>query len=505
MKPHVIFGPPGTGKTTRLLGVVDEAISGGLSPDRICYVGFTRRSANEAKERACEKFKLDPAQLPWFRTLHSLSFGMLMLNKSQVMQVGDYLSLCKQLGLSITLSGGINEDGTFAGQTKGDRLLFAEAMARARMQELKAYWESIPDEDIYWYELLRLSESLDAYKHQHDKMDFTDIIYNYAHGNHPVPPVDLLIVDEAQDLSPLQWRLVRKLMSQIERTYIAGDDDQAIFRWAGADVESLILADGTREVLGQSYRVPRKIQEVAVSIASRIQNRIPKNWNSREADGQVEYLTDVSSIDMSSGTWLLLARNSYLLEQYQWHCLQEGFLFESKSTTGITLKNVPAIIAWEELRLGRSLPAWRIRPIYDLMSSGAGIARGYKGKFNEIPDKQEFTLYALRAEQGLVRRAEHPWDVALDKIIDSEREYFLSAIRRGEKFTEKPRVRISTVHGAKGAEADNVVIQCDMAERTFNEFEKFPDDEHRVWYVAVTRARERLIIVSPKTDRCYNL
>lgn len=505
MNPHVIYGPPGTGKTTRLLGLVDEAIQGGLPPDKICYVGFTRRSANEARERACEKFKLDAAQLPWFRTLHSLAFGMLMLNKSQVMQVGDYLALCKQLGLSITLSGGINEDGTFAGQTKGDRLLFAEAMARSRMQDLKAYWETIPDEDIYWYELLQLSESLDAYKQQHDKMDFTDVIFTYAHGNHPTPPVDILIVDEAQDLSPLQWRMVEKLAKDVPKTYIAGDDDQAIFRWAGADVEHLIKMPGTKEVLGQSYRVPEKIQQVANEVAERIHVRVKKDWKSREAVGLVEHLPNLESVDMSSGTWLLLARNSFLLEIYQRHCLQEGFLFESKASEYISLKNVPAIMAWEDLRAGKKLPAWKIKPIYELMASGTGIARGYKGKFDEVPDKAEFTLDELRLKQGLVKRASDSWDVALERITDIEREYFLSALRRGEKFTDKPRIRISTIHGAKGAEADNVVIQLDMAERTFNEFEKFPDDEHRVWYVAVTRARERLIVLAPRTDRCYNL
>jgi DNA helicase-2/ATP-dependent DNA helicase PcrA len=95
--------------------------------------------------------------------------------------------------------------------------------------------------------------------------------------------------------------------------------------------------------------------------------------------------------------------------------------------------------------------------------------------------------------------------VVLDRIPDGEREYFLAAARNGENLEERPRIRISTIHGVKGAEAENVVVMTDMAQRTFVEMEKFEDDEHRVWYVAVTRARENLFIVQPQTNRYYNL
>ena len=44
------------------------------------------------------------------------------------------------------------------------------------------------------------------------------------------PNLDVLFIDEAQDLSPLQWRMVRRLWNKAAKTYIAGDDDQAIFK-----------------------------------------------------------------------------------------------------------------------------------------------------------------------------------------------------------------------------------------------------------------------------------
>ena len=54
-----IFGPPGPGKTTRLLDMVDQYLTEGTPPSSIAFLAFTKKAANEAKERACERFKLD--------------------------------------------------------------------------------------------------------------------------------------------------------------------------------------------------------------------------------------------------------------------------------------------------------------------------------------------------------------------------------------------------------------------------------------------------------------
>ena len=62
-------------------------------------------------------------------------------------------------------------------------------------------------------------------------------------------------MDESQDLSLLQWNIVWKLMEKAKRTVIAGDDDQAIYRWAGADVETLINMKGNRVFAWPSARI----------------------------------------------------------------------------------------------------------------------------------------------------------------------------------------------------------------------------------------------------------
>lgn len=55
-----------------------------------------------------------------------------------------------------------------------------------------------------------------------------------------IPEFDVIFIDEAQDLSPLQWQLYDVLKTKTKDIYLAGDDDQAIFAWAGADVKRFI-------------------------------------------------------------------------------------------------------------------------------------------------------------------------------------------------------------------------------------------------------------------------
>ena len=82
-----IFGPPGTGKTTTLLNMVDNALAEGIAPQEIAFFAFTRKAANEAKERASARFDLNPkTDLYFFRTIHSLAFRLLNIKPENLMQ-----------------------------------------------------------------------------------------------------------------------------------------------------------------------------------------------------------------------------------------------------------------------------------------------------------------------------------------------------------------------------------------------------------------------------------
>ena len=96
---------------------------------------------------------------------------------------------------------------------------------------------------------------------------------------------DVIFIDEAQDLSLIQWAIIKKLEDENKGVdiWIAGDDDQAIFGWAGADVDSFINWKAKEIPLEQSERVPSQIQQIALSIIERVEgNRLNKNYHPKK-------------------------------------------------------------------------------------------------------------------------------------------------------------------------------------------------------------------------------
>ena len=107
----IVLGPPGTGKTTTLLNKVDEYLKK-TDPDKVGYFAFTKKAANEAKDRAIKKFNLTEDDLPYFRTLHSLAFRKLGLKRENVMQPEHYEEVGKSIGIQVTVyKGGEEETG----------------------------------------------------------------------------------------------------------------------------------------------------------------------------------------------------------------------------------------------------------------------------------------------------------------------------------------------------------------------------------------------------------
>ena len=78
-------------------------------------------------------------------------------------------------------------------------------------------------------------------------------------------------------------------------------------------------------------------------------------------------------------------------------------------------------------------------------------------------------------------------------------------LRRGEKITKEPRIRLSTIHAAKGGEATNVVLITDITSRVYKNYQKNPDDENRVFYVGLTRTKQNLYLIEPQSTKCFTL
>jgi superfamily I DNA/RNA helicase len=88
----------------------------------------------------------------------------------------------------------------------------------------------------YYHSLVRKYEQ---YKADKCLVDFFDCLIKYVREGVPLP-CKVVMIDEAQDITTLQWRVIEKAFANAEKVYIAGDDKQAIFTYSGARPDMLI-------------------------------------------------------------------------------------------------------------------------------------------------------------------------------------------------------------------------------------------------------------------------
>jgi len=500
-----IFGPPGTGKTTTLLNLVDKELERGTPSSEIAFLAFTRKAAREAKERACRRFGLDAKQdLPYFRTLHSLAFRLVGLTTEQLMGSEHYREIENRIGFDLSGSTNIDEEHT-ASIKRESEILRLITLARLKRTTLHSEYNR-SNVKYSWTEVNYVANSVEQYKKSNGLHDYTDMLELFvAKGRNICPPLRLCLLDEAQDLSPLQWEIAHLLDSKSDKMYCAGDDDQAIYDFAGADVDHFINLPGGAEILEKSYRVPASVHKLAMGLSSRIQRRFPKNYVPKTDVGSVQRIYSPESLDFSKGDWLILSQANYQINPVSSILKQSGYYFERSGYPSVSPKVSTALLAWKKLQNNDVIDVGSAQVLYSFMrGNGVRVERGFKTL--KAGENVFLSLDQLQKDHGLLATADMDWQTALDRLPDMDRAYINALLRRGEDLEEMPRIKLSTIHGAKGGEAENVVVFSDLTAAADESLKISPDTLHRVFYVAVTRTKKNLYIVEPEIyQRSYNL
>jgi len=501
---ELCLGCPGTGKTTKLLREIDDLRKQGFALEEIGFVSFTRRAIQEARERGALVFGCAQDDLPWFRTLHS-SFAR-ALGMSNWLKRADQRKFQARFGYRLT-DGGLKDDDGVGWATDDDRLMAADSYARLRGCSLD---EAAAKNGAHSEHLRAFSQRYRTYRREEGKSDFTDVLEE-AVRRRVCLPVRALIVDEAQDLCPLQIEALRPTFEAAEVVIVAGDDDQAIFAFQGANPAWIIALsrDPTwrTEVLSRSWRVPVRAHALAQRIIVRCQDRASKSYAPRDAEGVV--LQEVDEVGRMLGE--IEGKSAYLTRTRAGTRQPAHDLFDRREVPYLVLKGYGPNPLGEEGAVEAVSAAWAVahgepitRAALDALLalvpvSGplALLSRGAKADVSRFlgpvvtaRDIDALGLGRLRDHARVARHCE-----VLLKLPPGYRAWFATMWQR-YGCVPKPQIVLSTIHAAKGAEWPTVVVSPDHPKtvelsQTSSEGR---DAEHRVAYVAVTRAKERLII-----------
>ncbi|WP_435070209.1 UvrD-helicase domain-containing protein [Haloplanus sp. C73] len=563
-----LFGGPGSGKTTALLDRVDELLEDDdVSIRDVLVVSYTRAAAAEVRERLAERLDTTPRALQGnVCTMHAKAYELLDLSRGDVVGESDKEEFCEEYGVEFEDEHGGAGRRTARSTTLGNKII-ATSQWLQRTQRDVADWYDVP---FQWdEEVVRLPPDIDpnaqegnkytptwptdddridvpevirawrSYKGEHGLVGFADMLERVAQRS-LVPHVDYLVIDEFQDITTLQYDVYEEWKEHMEGVLIAGDDDQVVYAWQGADPN--ILLDATvheDKVLPNSYRLPSRILNVVNREIQHIDKRQEKDLNPRKEGGVVEGIQSPSmfevvrnvqhTVDTTDETLMILFRARYQMFQFIDEFLPKGIPFSVMTDQRMWTDRLTQYVrAIEKLEAGDQITGLEARRLADMLQDsafGTNERDDFYDTLDELEENADTDDVADISVDPSVVHDHIPFmpDTAsagdmLRKVTSFQRNAIEAYFENDYRGMDPNRVRVGTIHSAKGREADHVFVCTDLTEKVVEQMaasvddptdvsgvEEFTahtspvpiltDNERRVFYVGMSRARERLVLL----------
>lgn len=530
---YMVLGPPGTGKTTYVAEKATEAAR--RFNGRVLICSLTKAAAVEAKRR---DIPIDDRQVGTMHAhcLRALGRPELAVGK-RLVDWNKWVASKSRADLAIDASDGPSEDlDSVRDMAFGSEMLERYTLLRSRMKprDSSEWGPQVTDFAKYW----------EQWKAGEGVFDFEDLIETCREDRIP-PPGDphVVYVDEGQDLSASEIELAR-VWGETAHLVVVGDQDQSIYEWRGAcpDGFASFASDPERvKVLSQSYRVPKAVHEQAVRWIGKIGDRLKAEYRPTNEPGEFEklpgtpihytnHLLRLILEDADAGmSVMILASCSYMLSPIVNEMRSQGVPFHNPynprhggwnplgnaSAPGSAVNRVRSFLE----PMGES-GTWTAAGLYcwiEIAKVDGLLTRGAKARLKEVAETHPLAEVPdeILAELFLPGKAAESLEAALDGKVAWLRNHAVPckqktlefpariAERRGlEALNEKPKIIVGSIHSVKGGEADSVYLCPDLSAQGWDGWTSDRRNEIvRTFYVAMTRARRKLTILTPRSNR----
>jgi len=540
-----VFGGPGTGKTTTIVGNTEIDDFKGIlqrmfeeySPHELMLIAYTRAAADEAKDRLQKLTTINKGTLDdRITTIHSLAMGENNLRPKDIVEIrwaNDKSNFCSEVGMEYNSQSGEDPEDMMAEPEDEGHLFFKMNSWLKSSLKPPEDWADCPLASNWTrdgQDFVRFANAWDEFKNDKGIWEFDDAILQCVNDEVTVD-ADFLFVDEVQDLYPLQQAFLDNQFGAVKRIFLAGDDDQTIYEWAGARPQYFLDMEGYthREmdklwgdktgyweedgvyILDQSWRMPNEVLNLAKTCISKVDERQEKQIKPHHEGGEFVPLRDPEPSTIMNlinhDDTMVLFRARYQIGNFSDELIDAGipykdYRFKNSSYgtwNGDSLNfrdGMRSIIKKEKTMSG----AQASRIITELPDTALHKPQKRKvnsktfSKQSEVPTEEVVNkvIYDWPEDMRTLRK----WLIEFEEL----NWYQGRAVRnnlQSEHINKYPDgLELTTIHGSKGQEADTIILSLSTTQSVTDNMPEgeISDAERRLYYVGMTRTENTLVM-----------